>query len=356
MRIMVLGGTGAMGMPLVKALRDVGNEVYVTTRAERKSEDGIYYITGDAHQEDFIKKLLGQGRYDVVIDFMVYGSGELAERLDLLLDNTNHYFFFSSARVYAKSTGLITEESPRLLDVCEDGRYLQTDEYALAKARGEDLLRESKRKNWTIIRPYITYNNQRLQLGVYEKENWLWRALKGRAIVLPKDIASRTTTMTYGPDVAYAVAKLIEKAEGYGETYHITTGECATWSQVLDIYLEAIEQRTGIRPDVIMPEDSRQLQKVWNPAQIRYDRLYDRRFDGIKLEAVCGKIRFKSLRSGLAECLNAFLDYPEWSGMNWRYEAWADRCAGERTPIRDIMGKRNKLRYLKWRYYNGKTI
>ena len=40
------------------------------------------------------------------------------------------------------------------------------------------------------------------QLGVLEKELWLYRALNGRTIVFSKDIAEKSTTLTYGYDVA----------------------------------------------------------------------------------------------------------------------------------------------------------
>lgn len=339
-----------MGEPLARLLEGAGNEVHVTTRQEGKSGEGIRYFTGDAHEWGFLKGILEKG-YDAVLDFMVYGSGEFRDRLPLLLEHTDQYFFFSSARVYARSREPLTEESPRLLDVCGDRQYLQTDEYALAKAREEDLLLESRRKNWTIIRPYITYSDRRLQLGVYEKENWLWRALEGRRIVFPKDIAERTTTMTCGADVAAAVAKLVGNPMGFGQVFHITAEEHVTWMEILEIYLEVLEERTGIRPRVLFLEDSLGLQKVWNGAQIKYDRLYDRMFDGTKLAGVCGDIEFRNLRSGLRECLGAFLDKPVWLGSNWRFEAWADRCAGERARIGGIRGKRNRLRYLKERYF-----
>ena len=52
----------------------------------------------------------------------------------------------------------------------------------------ENLLFNSEKNNFTIIRPTITYNTQRLQLGVLEKENWLYRALHGRAIVFSDDV------------------------------------------------------------------------------------------------------------------------------------------------------------------------
>ena len=58
----------------------------------------------------------------------------------------------------------------------------------LTKALQENLLRASGYKNWTIVRPYITFSDIRLQLGVYEKEQWLYRALQGRAIVSRKTL------------------------------------------------------------------------------------------------------------------------------------------------------------------------
>lgn len=65
---------------------------------------------------------------------------------------------------------MITEESPRLLNTVDDQGCLATDEYALSKARCEDMLFGGGRSNWTIIRLAITYDGVvgRLQLGVYE--------------------------------------------------------------------------------------------------------------------------------------------------------------------------------------------
>ena len=92
----------------------------------------------------------------------------------------------------------ITENSPRLLDVVHDIEYLKTDEYALSKARQEDILRKNRNNNWTIIRPYITYSGQRLQLGIYEKEQWLYRALQNKPIVFPEELRNNLTTLTWG--------------------------------------------------------------------------------------------------------------------------------------------------------------
>lgn len=181
MKILVLGGTGAMGAPVVQILADRNNHVVVTTRQNKKSQNkNIQFVQGDAHDLNFVRGLLDKV-YDAVIDFMIYTPDEFMTFSKLYMEKSRQYVFLSSARVYADSPEeRITEDTPRLLDITKDEQYLATNEYALAKAREENMLMESGFNNFTIIRPYITYYNNRLQLGVFEKEIWLQRALDGK--------------------------------------------------------------------------------------------------------------------------------------------------------------------------------
>ena len=167
----------------------------------------------------FLEQLLEE-RWDAIIDFMTYGTDEFGSRLEGLLKATHHYLFLSSARVYAEVEGELLEHSPRLCEVSSDPVFLESAEYAMEKARQEDLLRSASRKNWTIIRPYITYGEKRLQLGTLEKESWLYRALHGRSIVFPKELAARQTTLTYGYDVASIVLNcLVMRAQCWTPYY-----------------------------------------------------------------------------------------------------------------------------------------
>ena len=228
MDILILGGTGAMGTPLVKLLAQTGdNRIFVTSRTKRESNNNVEYLCGNAKSSVFFDSIMARA-YDVIIDFMTYDTSELEERIDTLLEKTDQYFFFSSARCYADTVVPIKEDNARLVDVCTDSEYIASDEYGIAKGREENILFNSQKKNWTIIRPYITYNTYRLQLGVYEKEHWLRRALDGRTIVFPKDIAGKRTSLTYGPDVAGAIINLIGNPKAFGQAFHITTEESHT--------------------------------------------------------------------------------------------------------------------------------
>lgn len=353
MRILVLGGTGAMGVELVKILAARGEELIVTSRSVRESEwKNVRYIQGDAHDMKFLKAALGGGDLDAIVDFMVYATEEFALRRDLLLNATAQYIFLSSSRVYADSEMPIREDSPRLLDVIRDEAYLRTDEYALAKARQEDLLYESGKQNWTIVRPYITYNSERLQLGVYEKELWLYRALHGQTIVFSRDIAGHMTTLTWGKNVAEGIAALAGNSRALGKPVHITTKESICWNEVLELYQRVFREVTGKPMKVKWIDSSERIGRAkGGQYQIKYDRLFNRTFDHSEIMLLTnGSIDFVSPRVGLERCLRSFLEKPRFREISARAQAWMDLETRERTPLFQFNGYQNRMKYMIGRY------
>lgn len=353
LKILILGGTGAMGVPLVEALAKQDVDVTVTSRTAHISSGNIKYIQGNAKDINFTRQLMKQ-RWDSVIDFMNYGTKEFRERIDILLSNTKQYVFISSARVYAQSEEKITENTPRLLDISDDKEYLSTDEYALAKARCEDLLNKSGKQNWTIIRPSITYNVNRLQLGVLEKENWLYRAIRGRSIVFSKDIADKLTAMTLGSDVAKGIISIIGQEKALGEVFHIVEPHAYAWSDILEIYLDVIEEKTGKRPQVVMTDKTTCFAADWAKYQIIYCRYYNRRFDSSKIGEFVDINSFTDVKNGLRFCLMEFLNNMEFRKISWRLEGINDRVTGEWANISEIKSLKDKVVYLLYRLGLGK--
>lgn len=352
MHILILGGTGAMGVPLI-GLLSKENIVYVTSRKSHESTDTVKYLRGDAKDINFLVSVLSIHRWHAVVDFMVRSEKELKDSLPLFLKNTDQYVFISSARVYAESNVSITEETHRLLEVSKDKEYLKTNEYALAKAREEDLLIYSGKMNYTIIRPSITYNTHRLQLGVLEKENWLYRALHGRSIVFSNDVSEKLTTMTSGEDVAKGIASIIGKKEALGEVFHITCHQKSLpWSKVLDIYLKVIKRhfRDERKIPVIMTDKSTNLCFPDKIYQLIYCRYFNRTFDSGKIARFCDVETFTMPEQGLASCLSQFLENPTFSSIDWCIEGVNDRIANEWTPLNEIPTIKGKIRYLLYRY------
>ncbi|NLE03964.1 MAG: NAD-dependent epimerase/dehydratase family protein [Crenarchaeota archaeon] len=353
MKVLVLGGTGAMGAHLVHLLRVKSHDIFVTSRSAQSSAGKVRFLQGNAQKIEFLQKLL-QHPFDVTIDFMVYRTTNFKERAELLLKSTKQYIFLSSARVYANEEHPITESSPRLLDITEDVQYLATDEYALAKARQENILRNSGYNNWTIIRPYITYSENRLQLGVSEKEDWLYRALKGRTIFFPEDILNKKTSLTYSLDVSKAISELAGNSGALNKTYNIAINEkeSKTWCDILNIYFEVFEKIIGYRPKISMQNLNNflKIRPIGAKYQVLYDRMFDRNFNNSKIESFACIDNFTKTETGLKKCLESFLKNPQFKDIDWKIQAKMDKMSKEKASLSEIPGIKQKIKYLLFRY------
>ena len=353
--ILVLGGTGAIGAHLVDCFKDTEYTIVVTSRKERPSTNNINYVKGNAHDLSFLKTLLDE-RYLAIVNFMTYTTAEFSNVAPLFLKATDQYVFLSSCRTYANSDDLLSENSPQLLDVCNDKNYLQTDNYALAKARQERTLINSRQKNWTIVRPYLTYSEQRLQLGFFEQNAWLLRAMMGKTIVFSEDLAEKFTTLTYGKDVARAIAMLIGKEKALGEAINITCFKSLQWSEVLDIYVDELGKCLGKEISVkLLPKAPVEdwPTEVWT---YKYDRIYNRSFSNAKLLSIIGEYEFTTPEVGLRQCIESYFRDPFCTGFSWATQAKFDRITREWSSSKDFTSKRDYLFYLKYRLLSTKTL
>lgn len=350
-KILLLGGTGAMGKYLAELLHKDGKNVFVTSRNNHNSAERLHYIKGNAHDEVFLKRIIEEnGGFDCIVDFMVYSTAELRHRCDILLSNTKQYIFISTARVYADAKGRISESSPRLLDVAKDKNLLNSGDYCITKAEQENIIINSKKNNWTIIRPYITYSNQRFELGVYPKEEWLYRAINGKKIVFSNDIASHITTLTYGLDVAFAISKIIGNEKAIGEIFNVTTDRWVKWEDVLGIYLSALEEH-GIKANVVW---TNRVYKYFSPLdqyQVKNDRCYDRIFNTNKLGAIVNVNDFKSPETQLKDCLSEFLVNPKFGKLDWMLQGFFDGITKDTAPAdKEFESSKSKIKYYIGRY------
>lgn len=325
-RILLLGGTGAIGASVAPELLRRGFSVYITSRsAHASNEPGIIYIQGNAKDDAFLDELLAE-RFDAIVDFMIYTTESFAARYEKLLSAAEHYVFLSSYRVYGDNGAKpITEQSPRLLDSVNDPEYLKTDEYGLTKARQEDLLRAGSRKNFTIIRPAITYAGDRFQLGTMEANEFLVRVKNKKVVIFPKEMLNKQATMTWAGDVGKMIARLVLNEKAYGETYTAATAEHHTWGEILKTYERILGMRTKLVPlDVYRNVVGRQ----W---QIKYDRMLDRVIDNTKVLTATGmrQKELMPLSEGLCIELYGFMKNPKFKTVDKEMQARFDRVTGD---------------------------
>lgn len=326
-KALVLGGTGALGVYMVEELLRTGNTVDAVTMDDAVSDNPrLKYLKVDAKDNTVLDELL-KNNYDVIIDYMLYFSKEeFGKRYLKLLDSTKHYIFLSTYRIYADSATPITEQSDRLLDVATDPVYLNSNDYSLYKAEQEDMLHASGRKNYTVLRPAITYSKNRFQLTILETSTVVYRMRAGKTLVLPEEAMDKQATMSWAGDAAKMVSALLLNNKAFGEVYTISTSEHHTWREIAEMYrkiggLKYITVNYNDFLDIIAPENIHARQ------QLTYDRLFNRVVDNSKILKISGlkQSDLMPLKDGLLKELSALPADAAWEDgghMNDRMDAY----------------------------------
>jgi len=148
-----------------------------------------------------------------------------------------------------------------------------------------------------------------------------------------EDMADHMTTLTYGGDVADVMGNIIGNKETFSETYHITSDRSINWG-VLKVYEDVILRLTGKNLKIMWLNDTHKMINVLNRCQVKYDRMYDRAFDNIKICVVCGKKEYMEVNEGLTLCLKEFIKNGlHFNNINWALQAHMDRLVHERTEL-----------------------
>lgn len=341
-KILVMGGTGAMGRYAVPELLRLGFSVDVVALDEPHfTHENLTCTIANAMDDEWLKNKITETRYDVILDFMSYKLPQFKERVDLFLENTDQYMFLSSCRVYANEEVPVKETSPRLLDVSKNEEYLALgeSEYSLFKALEEDLLVKSGKKNWTIILPATTYSTGRAQLVTLEAGTFVSRAFAGKPVVIPIQAKDKPATMSWAGDVGVMIARLAGKQEALGEKFIAATAECNTWGEIAEIYRELL----GLQYEWVDQEDylkimSKNQERVspYVRYQLEYARLFDRITDNSKILAVTGmkqeemKSFYDGMKMELAKLTpeNLHIDAVR-AGVNERMEAYFKNREGK---------------------------
>ena len=308
-KVLVLGATGAMGKYLIPLLAEAGYQIDAVSLDDVKSDNpNVNCIKANAKERDVLRRFLENG-YDGIIDFMIYSTGELVGTLPMFLDHTEHYIYLSSYRIYDNKEHPIRETSPRLIDTADDLILRNSDDYSIYKARGENILRALPRRNWTIIRPAITYSLMRYQLVTLEAPNTVGRAFAGKTVVLPEQARNIQATMSWAGDVARMIAGLLFNEKAVGETFTVATAEHRTWGEIADYYKDICDLKA-------MWVDKEEYLRILSPDpyvpgarwQLEYDRLFERIIDNSKILAATGMKQagliplYDGLKKEIARC------------------------------------------------------
>ncbi|MGE5576639.1 MAG: NAD-dependent epimerase/dehydratase family protein [Syntrophothermus sp.] len=245
MRILVTGGLGAVGAPLVKELRRRGHKVWV---CDLRHAEGPDYFRCDVSQFRQLERLFNLNAFDYVYHLAAEFGRWNGEDYYETLWNTNvigtknlirlqeelrfRMIFFSSSEVYGDYQGVMSEE------VMDTRPIRQLNDYAITKWVNEQQIMNSAAQSGTEtvrVRLFNTYGP-----GEYYSEyrsaicRFIYRALKDQPYTV---YLGHHRTSSYIDDTVRTLANIVENFKP-GEAYNIGGTQYHDMKYVSDLILK----------------------------------------------------------------------------------------------------------------------
>lgn len=299
-KVLLIAGGGTLGRYTAKELLSKDCEVDVICLEDYISDNPKLRYYKASADLNYLTEFLKDKYYDGIVNFIHYTSVDDYKPVHkLLCSKTDQLIFLSSYRVYADLQHPITETAPLLADVIKDDEeFLKTEDYALPKARCEKFLREeSETKNWTVVRPVISFSDRRFDLVTVSGREIVDAAKSGKTILLPEAAKNLTAGLDWAGNSGKLIANLLFKEECLGEAYTVSTAQNLSWGEVADIYTRLI----GVKFRWTDTEEYVNVSKYRGGYILFYDRLYDRTVDNTKILKATGlkKEDFTSIEDGI---------------------------------------------------------
>lgn len=247
MKILFIGGSGAISAACVRRLSAHGHEVSVLNRGGKNDRlpAQVERIQADARDESSLRQAVEGRRFDAVADFIAFKPEHVIMSYDIFKVRTNQYIFISSASAYQKppASDAITESTPLSNPFWQYSRdKIACEDFLVARYRDEGF-------PVTIIRPSHTYSEWTVPLAIHgAKGAWhvLDRMRQGKPVPVPGD-GTTLWTFTHADDFAAAFAGIAGNPHAIGEAFHITGDERVTWNQAYD----SIGRALGVQPNLM---------------------------------------------------------------------------------------------------------
>jgi len=337
MKVLFIGGTGTISTAITRQLLEQGCELYLLNRGNRTDFvlNGAISMEADIHDEASVATLIGDHKFDVVVDFIAYDTAHLERDYRLFNGRTKQFIFISSASAYQTPLAdyRITEGTPLA------NPYWQ---YSRNKIACEAYLLQQYRENgfpMTIVRPSHTYDDRSIPLGVHgRKGSWqvAKRMLEGKPVIIHGDGTS-LWTMTHNRDFAKGFVGLMGNIHAIGESVHITSDETVTWNQIYEVIADAL----GVRLRAVHVASD--FLAACSPFDLQGGLLGDKAnsvvFDNSKIKRLVPEfVATTRLDQGIRQTIDNILAHPEYQVADPQFDAWCDQVIQALEVARSSFG------------------
>jgi nucleoside-diphosphate-sugar epimerase len=249
LRVLFIGGTGAISSACSRLAVDSGIELFVLNRGTstgRALPPQVRRIQADIREPRSVREKIKDLDFDAVVDWVAFTPDHIRADIDLFAGRTGQYVFISSASAYQTppSRQPVTESTPLRNPFWR---------YSRDKIACEDLLVAAYREQGfpaTIVRPSHTYDPTLVPFD----GGWTvpGRMMAGKPVIVHGDGTS-LWTMTHHDDFARAFVPLLGHPRTLGEAFHITSDDVLTWDQIA----RALAAGLGVTPRIVhVPSDA----------------------------------------------------------------------------------------------------
>ena len=251
-RVLLLGGTGSLGTPAARALRDAGHDVTVLSRGRRGTPEGVRWIEADRANAEALSGALRGERFDLAVDFLAFRGGDVDQALSLSSTRMDRYVLISTGQVYLVATERrppsreADGELPAMPEPPPGTRDHDQWEYGVGKREAEARLRERTAARGgadLVLRLPVVQ-------GAGDTTRRLWayleRLLDGGPILLPGG-GAQVVRFVWAEDVARAIVSLAGGAVPPSRTYNLAQPD----EPSLRAFIEAAAGLLGMRPQLV---------------------------------------------------------------------------------------------------------
>lgn len=324
MKILLLGGTGTLSYEVLKQSLRKGYRVSILNRGNNNSQldSNVKTYIADLRCKNSVDKVLTEDSFDVIIDFFSRTRQDIISLFPILSKRCRQYIFISSACVYCRDKNNITP-------ITEETQKPNTLwDYNIHKYEAEQALIELIKNSstyYTIVRPYITYNDARIPLGLtpsYRYHRTIIERIRSGKPMFIWDEGTTYCTLTYNSDFAEALIGLFLNPKARNEDFHITSDFRYTWREVLLTIYKELNQTPNFvsiptaKIAEILPEYK---------GELTGDRSLNAIFSNRKIKEAVPNIEFKtSLEDGIKKILSFYENNTKYD-YDYKYDARIDK-------------------------------
>lgn len=329
--VLLLGGTGTLSKATLDVALYKGFEVTIMTRGLRKIfiPEGVGHIICDFTSDAEMENVFDNREFDIVVDFLSRTPEDIKRVYSFFANKCTQFIFISSSCVYRRASEdfPIKESSPK-----PNPDWL----YNIKKYEAERVLEALSTENtsyYTIVRPYITYDDQRIPFGItpeYKYHKTIIERIKSGKPWFIWNNGETVTTVTHTIDFANLLVGLFLNKKAVNQDFHITGGFSCKQSEL--VYL--LFSKLGIEPNIVNVDLDDFVSTLPEYGQMLIgDRSLDAVFDNTKLFDAVEEYKPRiTIDEGIERVL-AYWESNKETNYDYRFDARIDRLLSHYTKV-----------------------